>query len=149
MPRRDDMISKASELEYLEHEQRARFDCMDALDKLVQPAAYDYAPRMQDRWVILHELTDPRNLDNPRVAVVRLETVLAANPSLSTYAKYLSPAIGALNKYAFKLDSIAHKATHRGVTGPAVNNTGVKFGSEGTDSTSAVGAKAPHEPAVA
>ena len=128
------LMAEVPRSEYMEPEDIARVECMEAIDKQVQPAAYDYSPRMQDRWIILHELTDPRNLVDPRAAVVRLEAVIAAG-YVTTYSKYLGPAIGALNKYAYKLEQLQRKSVAR----DAMAGT--------ADSTSAVGSCDPHQPA--
>ena len=136
------LMAEVPRSDYMEPEDIARVECMEAIDKQVQPAAYDYSPRMQDRWIILHELTDPRNLQDPRAAVVRLEAVIEAG-YVTTYSKYLGPTIGALNKYAYKLEQLQRKSVAR----PDDALSGESSADDGAAHTPVGATQVAHQPA--
>lgn len=84
----------------LTRKQIAMHALWETLHRLAWNLCIDPGPRVLDKLIILHELTNPVYRRDPIGGAVCLEQVIAFNAGVATYERYLGPATTELLKYA-------------------------------------------------
>lgn len=93
--------------------QAALHELWGTLETLVRGVVADPGPRVLDKLIIVHELTNPEYRRNPLGGCVVLETFISQNRGNLTYDKYLTQALSAFIRYAQAISPKFRRAPDR------------------------------------
>jgi len=80
--------------------QQAMYDLWVVVHRQAWNVCIDASPRVLDKLIILHEMTNPDYRRDPIAGAAKLEQFLAANEQNLSYQRYVGPVISQLLRYA-------------------------------------------------